>query len=1749
MRSGRSLLAAALAAALLLLLGGETASAQLRVGPEVDLRDGGPGSAPVLSYDGQRHGWVAFWPDVTDRLVSRYIGPDLRPKHDSNTQFGAGRPVTAAYDPVADEHVLATFAGRTTRVWRFSPTGALNGGPWSLEAESVLGAVGLDPRTGAGIVAYVAERDGPDDDDFPDDDPGLWIQRLAPGGGPQGAPLRLSDVGALVSTYRPAVTFNPARGEFAVAWRQSRSLTGDIVARRVAASSGDPVGAPVAVSDSRGSIATQLPPGDPEGAGAPALVYDPRTAGYFASWTAARGDVLEGPTQVYGQRLDADLNQVGADDFRISAGPGNVYPQSAPVAVANDGIVVAWWRWADEQLQIVGRRLAVDAPAAPDVLWTADGLYSGSSLAGPASGPLLLAAGIDLYPKPDHPQVRLVGDGPDPGTARITSAPPDTASSADAAFTLDAGSAAIQCRLDEGAWQACQPNHTESGVSDGPHRLQARAVGAGGWVQPVPAAAGWRVEATPPDTRITEAPPANDAFPTFSFASDEPGTTECRVDDGTWSACSAFYRANVSDGVHRFEVRAIDDSGRRDPTPALWIWTKDTVAPDTTAADGPTGDMPRPGTYWFESNDPTAHFECASDVNSRPGPFSPCTSGAPFPTSSTTLWVRAVDDAGNADASPARWHWSPDISTPKFTFESFRRDMPDDGVYTTRDLDVPFGVGETGSGTYVPECRVDGGAWERCNSPLRLEGLAEGPHVLQGRATSRAGILGPVDEVRFTVDAQRPATFIIAKPRSRTLLRDARIEFGATAPATFTCVVDGGAPQPCTSPLAVNGLAPGFHSVKLRATGTGGWSEPLQSSVDWKVETDPNAPPSSARSALARRSAAAAGVVPPDTWLFGTPDKQSRSSEATFEWEADDDDGDDQIAGSECRLDGSDWTPCESPLQYRGLAEGQHTFSVRAVDVDGNRDPSPESYSWTIDTVTPRVLIQSAPPWRTNASVVTVAFSADRDTATLECRFADTTFQPCTSPYTATDQPEGAYRLIIRAVNKGAISPVWSVSWNIDRTPPDTSLSADRVSNGMTTTSTELGFEVHKTGQVGDEFDGEVLDEAMLEECRLDGGPWQQCGSPIRNLADGTHVLEARVTDQAGNTDPTPARLRWSVDTRSHDTVIDSGPAATVDTHSPSFTLRSIPAGDGFECRLDGGAWRTCGANYTLAGVPDGSHTLEARATGGPTPDATPARWLWTSDAEPTPVVLSGPSARATVSTATFHLGVDDASATLECKLDDGAFAACSADPSFAGLADGAHALSVRARDGGGRTGVLGDPWRWTIDTQAPDSEITAAPEPLRRWHDADFAFRTGDPDARLQCRLDSGAWAACSSPYRLGGNGDGTHTLAVRAIDAFGNIDPTPATATWRVDTTGPVVSLSPPPPDGTKSTSMTLSATANEPVGTIECRVDDRAWTPCRDPAVFSGLAEGPHRAEARAQDSAGNVGYRTGWSRTIGRAVDTEIVRRPRAVEDTTRAVFEFAGDRSVLRCSLDGAAWASCASPTTYSVSSEGHHVFQVAAVDGDGDLDPTPARWEWDVDLRPIDTSISYAATPGDPRTATFFLGSTQGLGSTFRCQLDGGAMGACGQKVVYTGLADGPHRFVAVATGPTGDVDSTPAVYDWTVAAAAPAAAAARAPQVARTAAETVGRALKGTRWRAVLAGKRRLRIAGAPRMLIVRVRAHGRLVASARVRMTAAGKRRVALHAHGALRPGARATVSATWHPARGDAQRWTLKARVRRR
>jgi hypothetical protein len=84
---------------------------------------------------------------------------------------------------------------------------------------------------------------------------------------------------------------------------------------------------------------------------------------------------------------------------------------------------------------------------------------------------------------------------------------------------------------------------------------------------------GGRQGGTPQTTlRRKPAKRTHDRTPTFRFGADESGSTfQCKLDGKPFKACaSPFTTRRLSLGPHVFKVRARDDSGRLDPSPAAY---------------------------------------------------------------------------------------------------------------------------------------------------------------------------------------------------------------------------------------------------------------------------------------------------------------------------------------------------------------------------------------------------------------------------------------------------------------------------------------------------------------------------------------------------------------------------------------------------------------------------------------------------------------------------------------------------------------------------------------------------------------------------------------------------------------------------------------------------------------------------------------------------------------------------------------------------------------------------------------------------------------------------------------------------------------------------------------------------------------------------------------------------------------------------------------------------------------------------
>src|SRR5215218_7277066 len=84
-------------------------------------------------------------------------------------------------------------------------------------------------------------------------------------------------------------------------------------------------------------------------------------------------------------------------------------------------------------------------------------------------------------------------------------------------------------------------------------------------------------------------------------------------------------------------------------------------------------------------------------------------------------------------------------------------------------------------------------------------------------------------------------------------------------------------------------------------------------------------------------------------------------------------------------------------------------------------------------------------------------------------------------------------------------------------------------------------------------------------------------------------------------------------------------------------------------------------------------------------------------------------------------------------------------------------------------------------DRRAPQTLIVRAPSRVTFKRKAEFRFASSEAQSSFQCRLDKKRWHRCTSPNRPSVK-PGRHLFRVRAIDRFGNVDPTPARFGWRV-------------------------------------------------------------------------------------------------------------------------------------------------------------------------------------------------------------------------------------------------------------------------------------------------------------------------------------------------------------------------------
>ncbi|HEV2950641.1 MAG TPA: hypothetical protein VGZ51_00940, partial [Actinomycetota bacterium] len=598
---------------------------------------------------------------------------------------------------------------------------------------------------------------------------------------------------------------------------------------------------------------------------------------------------------------------------------------------------------------------------------------------------------------------------------------------------------------------------------------------------------------------------------------------ECLLDGVLLGSCDSIpttetvpgvpYQVEVEEfayGRHTLEIRAVDEFGNVDPTPAKQTWTYiDVTAPETSIEVEPPAEETEGTIAIFEfigeaiDGSPVFDFECALDG----ADFQYCTS--PHTIEHLTVGphyfeVRAVGPSGNRDSTPELYEWLviPPVDTvgPVVSIEI----AP--GAVSGPDVIFGFAANEL---VEEFECILDNESWTGCDSILEMTALEPGPHTLEVRGYDIWENVGPSDTHSWT-SVGEPDTTITHGPgviipeiepdTPITASSSATFEFESDqANVTFQCSVDGSPAMPCTSPYTAGLLGEGDHSFEVWAVSQFKYIDgtpvmDMEPAIyEWLVQD--NIPPETFIPEPSHEQnpykhdtnplyLPLTDLENPNTlrFILGGTDNGTSWLELTFE----------------CSLDGLPYEECERIfyLEYEELVGTDHVLLVRAMDMFENVDPTPVVYEWQTDG-NPDTEILTGPELVTGETSATFTVRAWLDETRTEQPLPGTTFQcsldlapftACPSPLTYTNLPFGPHELLVRAVGPQGTADLepevyeWEVG---DATPAVVTIQTGPDIATLETTAT---------------FTFTVDDPAAKATCSLDGGPFKFCESPVTYL-------------------------------------------------------------------------------------------------------------------------------------------------------------------------------------------------------------------------------------------------------------------------------------------------------------------------------------------------------------------------------------------------------------------------------------------------------------------------------------------------------------------------------------------------------------------------------------------------------------------------------------------------------------------------
>jgi hypothetical protein len=271
-----------------------------------------------------------------------------------------------------------------------------------------------------------------------------------------------------------------------------------------------------------------------------------------------------------------------------------------------------------------------------------------------------------------------------------------------------------------------------------------------------------------------------------------------------------------------------------------------------------------------------------------------------------------------------------------------------------------------------------------------------------------------------------------------------------------------------------------------------------------------------------------------------------------------------------------------------------------------------------------KVSVSNLPQPMTKETSVNLIFSVEPESLTkrVTCTLDKNPEVDCTSEFSMATLDEGYHELKIQAVDYINKVVIKTISWTIDKSPPQITIHQSPPNPINTKLDSSIIFSVLDS-----------LSGVNSIQCSLDSADFVDCVSPleVKNVSSGARTLSIRATDNNGN-QITHSPITWTVNSDFSAVKLTEMPPPLTNAKTARFSYIGVDRLGGsltsFNCGLDTNNLVPCNSEtMVFESLSPGTHSFSVYAISSNSPSSSLLTYVWTIDLEgPAITNILGPS-------------------------------------------------------------------------------------------------------------------------------------------------------------------------------------------------------------------------------------------------------------------------------------------------------------------------------------------------------------------------------------------------------------------------------------------------------------------------------------------------------------------------------------------